>query len=81
MEQNGGAQYVNSELGRCFHFCLCLYYIEKHADCQRDYRIQSFLSIRHVHGGLCKLLGIDSSTDPEGMSVLLMFCKLPTFEC
>ena len=81
MEQNGGAQYVNSELGRYFHFCWCLYYIERHADFQRDYRIQSFLSIRHVHGGLCKHLGIDSSTDPLGMSVLLMFCKLPTFKC
>ena len=33
------------------------------------YRIQSFLSIRHVHGDLCKHLGIDSSSDPEGMSV------------
>ena len=30
---------------------------------------------------LCKHLGIDSSTDPEGMSVLLIFCKLPTFKC
>ena len=44
-------------------------------------RIQSILSIRHVHGDLCKHLGIDLSTDPEGMSVLLMFCKLPTFKC
>ena len=41
----------------------------KHAACQRDYRIQSFLSIRHVHGDLCKHLGIDSSTNPYGMSV------------
>ena len=23
MEQNGGAQYVNSEFGRYFHFCWC----------------------------------------------------------
>ena len=23
MEQNGGAQYVNSEFGRHFHFCWC----------------------------------------------------------
>ena len=23
MEQNGGTQYVNSEFGRYFHFCLC----------------------------------------------------------
>ena len=29
----------------------------------------------------CKRLGIGSSTDPEGMSVLLIFCKLPTFKC
>ena len=28
-----------------------------------DYRIRSFLSIWHVHGDLCKHLGIDSSTD------------------
>ena len=50
MEQNGGAQYVNSEFGRYFYFCWCKYYIERHAACQRDYRIQSCLSIRHVHG-------------------------------
>ena len=31
--------------------------------CQRDYRLQSFLSIQYVHGDLCKHLGIDSSTD------------------
>ena len=37
--------------------------IEKHAICQRDYRLQSFLSIQYVHGDLCKHLGIDSSTD------------------
>ena len=24
-----------------------------------------FLNIRHVHGDLCKHLGIDSSTDPD----------------
>ena len=28
-----------------------------------DFRIGSFLSIRHAHGDLCKHLGIDSSTD------------------
>ena len=39
------------------------------------------LTIRYVHGDLFKHLGIDSSTDPEGMSVLLMFCKLSTFKC
>ena len=37
--------------------------IEKHAKCLKDYRIRSFLSIRHAHGDLCKHLGIDSSTD------------------
>ena len=73
MEQNGGAQYVNSEFGRYFHFCWCYNYIEKHAVYQRGYRNKSFLSIRHVHGDFCKHLEIDSSTDPEGMSVLLMF--------
>ena len=36
---------------------------QKHAICLRDYRIRSFLSIRHTHGDLCKHLGIDSSTD------------------
>ena len=41
------------------------YYIKKkkHAVCLKDYRIRSFLSIRHAHGDLCKHLGIDSSTD------------------
>ena len=29
----------------------------------KDYKTRSFLSIRHVHGDLCKHLGIDSSTD------------------
>ena len=38
-------------------------YIEKHAICLKDYRIRSFLSIRHAHCDLCKHLGIDSSTD------------------
>ena len=31
--------------------------------CLKDYRIRSFLSIRHAHGDLCKHLEIDSSTD------------------
>ena len=38
-------------------------FIEKHAICLKDYRIGSFLSIRHAIGDLCKHLGIDSSTD------------------
>ena len=38
-------------------------YIEKHAICLKDYKIRSFLSIRHAHSDLCKHLGIDSSTD------------------
>ena len=42
---------------------ILIYYIEKHAICLKDYRIRSFLSIRHAHGDLCKHLGIDSSTD------------------
>ena len=37
--------------------------MEKYAICQRDYKLQSFLSIQYVHGELCKHLGIDSSTD------------------
>ena len=39
------------------------YYVEKHALCLKDYRIRSFLSIRHADGDLYKHLGIDSSTD------------------
>ena len=38
---------------------------KKHAICLKDYRIRSFLSIRHAHGDLCKHLGIDLSTDLE----------------
>ena len=38
-------------------------YRKNHAICQRDYRLQSFLSIQYVHDDLCKHLGIDSSTD------------------
>ena len=41
----------------------CYFYIEKHAICLKDYRLQSFLSIQYVHGDLCKHLEIDSSTD------------------
>ena len=41
--------------------------------CQRDYKIRSFLSIRHAHGDLCKHLGIDSSTDhPDRFSNLFL---------
>ena len=36
---------------------------------QEDYRIRSFLSIRHAHGDLCKHLGIDSSTDHPAIYV------------
>ena len=36
---------------------------KKHTICLKDYRIRSFLSIRHAHGDLCKHLGIGSSTD------------------
>ena len=38
------------------------------------------LSIRHVHGDLCKHLEIYSSTDRKGMTFLLISCKLPTFK-
>ena len=49
------------------------YYIEKHAVCQRDYRLQSFLSIQYVHGDLCKHLGIGLSTDhPDRYSNLFL---------
>ena len=39
--------------------------IEKHVVCQRDNRIQSFLSIRIVYSHLCKHLGIDLITNPD----------------
>ena len=42
-------------------------YIEKHAICLKDYRLQSFLRIQYVHCDLCKHLGIDSSTDHESI--------------
>ena len=35
------------------------------AICQKDYRLQSFISIQYVHGDLCKHLGKDSSTDHQ----------------
>ena len=44
---------------------LVLILYRKHAVCQKDYRIRSFLSIRHAHGDLCKHLGIASCTDPD----------------
>ena len=48
-------------------------YIEKHAFCLKDYRLQSFISIQNVHGDLCKHLGIDSSTDhPDRYSNLFL---------
>ena len=40
--------------------------------CLKDYRIRSFLSIRHAHGDLCKHLGIDSSTDLDRYSNLFL---------
>ena len=48
------------------------YYVEKHAICLKDYRIRSFLSIRHADGDLCKHLGIDSSTDLDDLFVLTL---------
>ena len=50
---------LKTRSGRYWHY----YYVEKHAICLKDYRIRSFLSIRHADGDLCKHLGIDSSTD------------------
>ena len=47
-------------------------YIQKHAICLKDYRIRSFLSIRHADGDLCKHLGIDSSTDLDRYSNLFL---------
>ena len=47
---------------RCTRYW-CKYYIEKHAICHKDYRLQSFLRTQYVHSYLCKHLGIDSSTD------------------
>ena len=42
---------------------LALILCRKHAICLKDYRIRSFVGIRHADGDLCKHLGIDSSTD------------------
>ena len=39
--------------------------MEEHAICLKDYRIRSFLSIRHSNGDLCKYLGMDWSTDQD----------------
>ena len=48
-------------------------YIEKHAICLKDYRLQSCLSIQYMHGDLCKHLGIDSCTDhPDRYSNLFL---------
>ena len=52
--------------GRAFASLYVLLFLEKEAEIGgrvKDYRIRSFLSIRHAHGDLCKRLGIDSSTD------------------
>ena len=48
-------------------------YIEKHTVCQRDYRIQLLWNVQHVHGDLCKHLGIDEGTDQEGLSGFIYF--------
>ena len=61
-----------------FLFVLILY-IEKHATCQRDYILILILRIWHASGDLCKYLGMHSNTDPEGLSVLYISCKLSTF--
>ena len=46
---------------------------KNHAICLKDYRIRSFLSIRHAHGDLCKHLGIYSSTyHPDRYSNLFL---------
>ena len=45
--------------------------VKKHALCQRDYRIRSFLSIRHSHGVLWKHLGTDSSIDLDDLDRLV----------
>ena len=47
----------------------CLYYIEKHAICLKDYRIRSVVNIHYVYGDLCKHLGIDSSTDLKHLGI------------
>ena len=56
-----------------WYVLVLILYIEKHAICLKDYRLQSFLSIQYVHGDLCKHLGIDSSTDhPDRYSNLFL---------
>ena len=51
-------------------------YRKKTAVYLTDYRIQSLLSIQHVHGDLCTHLGIDSRTDMKGRSVFLNYLFL-----
>ena len=47
--------------------------MEKHAICLKEYKIRSFLSIRHPHGDLCKHLGVDSNIDqPDRYSNLFL---------
>ena len=53
---------------------------EKHATCKKDYKIMLILRIWHAPGDLCKHLGIHLITDPEGMSVLYIYCKSPTLK-
>ena len=48
---------------------------KKHAICLKDYRIRSFLSIRHAYGDLGKHLGIDSSTDLDYMYTQVKIIK------
>ena len=49
--------------GKCIRRFGGIYGYCRYSICLKDYRIRSFLSMRHAHGVLCKHLGIDSSTD------------------
>ena len=53
-------------MGGISFLLVLILYIKNYVVCQRNYRIQSFSSIQHVYGHLCKHLEIDSSTNLEG---------------
>ena len=54
--------------GESFSFLLVLILHRKTCHMPKELYNSIILGIQHVHGDLCKNLGIDSSTDPEGMA-------------
>ena len=60
---NSHADIIRRARGLIFGLSLPLLTNFVYGGSQRDYRLQSCLSIQYEHGDLCKHLGIDSSTD------------------